>query len=232
MVEKIAFIVCICFVVYLAGYVVIKGIRKKEIPKEEWIFMNFFVSVLLTMTALTFTTVESSSRYFLVIYFAIAMCLAMLIGKENRMLNIGIVGVIAVLLVSNFNRVYYPLLTDQSYQDHTYAKVGEYLIQEGYEYAYADFERANTITVFHDGKIQVSPVNSFSQMDVCKSLSSRKWYVPNVPRESKTAYIVSDYRMPEMEEFLSRHSGEIEFKMKIGILNIYGSDYNYSVLTD
>ena len=78
----------------------------------------------------------------------------------------------------------------------------------------------------------MSPVNSFSEMDVCKCLASRKWYVPNVPKKSKTAYIISDSRMPEMEEFLSKHSKEVEFKKKIGILNIYGSDYNYSVLTD
>lgn len=231
-IEKIIFIICICLVLYLAANIMLKGIRKKEIPQDEWIFMNFFVSVLLTMAALTFTTVESSSRYFLAVYFAIAMCLSMLMGKEKRILRIGLFGVIVILFAGNYGRVYKPMLTDKSYENHIFAQVGEYLLQEGYEYAYADFERANTITVFMDGKIQVSPVNSFSQMDVCKSLSSRKWYVPNVPKESKTAYIISDSRMPEMEEFLSKHSGEVELKKKIGILNIYGSDYNYSVLTD
>lgn len=231
-IEKIIFAVCICLVVCLAIYVVVKGIGKKGIVQEEWIFLNFFVSVLLTMAALTFTTVESSNRYFLQMYFAMAMCLAMLAGKEKTVIKIGLFLAVGVLFVGNCRRVYYPELTDKSYKDNAFAQVGEYLIQEGYEYAYADFDRANTITVYSDGKIQVSAVSSFSQMDAFKCLSSRKWYVPNVPKEGKTAYIVSDSRLAEMEEFLAKHPGEIEFKMKIDILNIYGSDYNYSVLKD
>lgn len=231
-IEKTVFAVCLGLVLYLAIYVVIKGIGKKKISQEEWIFMNFFVSVFLTMAALTFTTVESSSRYFLPIYFAMAMCLAMFLGKEKTIIKIGLFLAIAVLFTGNYRRVYYPSLTDKSYEDDAFAQVGEYLIQEGYEYAYADFERANTITVYMDGEIQVSAVNSFSEMDVCKCLSSRKWYVPNVPKESKTAYIVSDSRMAEMEEFLAKHSDDVEFKMKIDIYNIYGSDNNYSILLD
>lgn len=230
--EKIVFAVCLSLIVCLAIYIVVKGIRKKGISQEEWIFMNFFVSLFLTTAALTFTTVESSSRYFLVVYFAMAMGLSMLIGQEKRILNIGVCLAIAVLFMGNYNRVYYPMLTDKSYEEEGWGQIGEYLIQEGYECAYADFERANTITVYMDGEIQVSAVNSFSEMDVCKCLSSRKWYVPNVPKESKTAYIVSNYKMPEMEEFLKKHPEDVEFKTKIGIYSIYGSDYNYSVLTD
>lgn len=231
-VERIALIVCLCLILYIAFSVVVKGIRKKEIVEDDWIFMNFFISLLLTMAALTFTTSESSSRYFLVVYFAIAMSLVMLLEKESLILKSSLALLITVLFVGNFYRVYYPSLTDKSYKNDIYVQMGEYLLQEGYERAYSGFDTSNTMTVFNDGKIQVSPVNSYSDMDVCKCLASRKWYVPNVPKESKTAYIVSDYRMEEMEEFLRKHPEDVEFKIKFGIFNIYGSDYNYSVLTD
>lgn len=231
-VEKIIFVMCLCLMLYLAISILIKGISKKRIVAEEWIFMNFLISLLLTMAALTFTTSESSSRYFVVVFFAMAMGLVMMLGKKNIVLNIGVLFAVAVLLGGNYQRNYYPMLTDKSYENSEFLKVGEYLIQEGYEMAYADFERANLITVFNDGKIQVAAVNSFANMEVCKCLSSRNWYVPNAPKESKTAYIVSDYRLPEMEEFLREHQDEVEFKTKIDIYNIYGSDYNYSKLTD
>lgn len=231
-IEKYIFIVCLCLMLFLGISVLVNGIRKKGIAEDDWVFMNFLVSLLLTMAALTFTTVESSSRYFVVVHYAIAMSLVMMLKKENTFIKSGLVFFIAVLFIGNCYRMYYPMLTDKSYKDNVYVQVGEYLLQEGYEQAYSDFEKGNTLTVYNDGQIQVSPVSSFSNMEVCKCLSSRKWYVPNVPKESKTAYVVPDYRMEEMEEFLKDHQEDVEFKIKIGIYNIYGSDYNYSMLVD
>lgn len=230
-IEKVIFAVCLCLMISLAISIVVKGIGKKAVSEEEWIFMNFFVSVALTTAALTFTTSESSSRYFVVVFFAIALSLVMMMEKKNIIINLGLILAIAVLAKGNYDRNYYPMVMDKSFENSEYIQVGEYLLQEGYEIAYADFERANTITVYNDGKIQVAAVNSFTDMSVCKSLSSRKWYVPNVPAESKTAYIVTPYRMAEMEEFLKEHE-DVILKHQIGIYSIYGADYNYSKLTD
>lgn len=230
-IEKYVFMLCLCLMLFLAVRMVVNGIRKSKITEDEWIFMNFFVSMLLTMAALTFTTSESSSRYFAVVYFAIAMSLVMLFGKENKFAKLGVFLGIAVLFAGNCCRMYYPMVTDKSYKDNVYVQVGEYLLQEGYEWAYSDFEKGNTLTVYNDGKIQVSAVSSLANMEVCKCLSSRKWYVPNVPKDSKTAYVVPEYCMEEMEEFLKEHE-DVEFKTQIGIYHIYGSDYNYSKLVD
>ena len=84
----------------------------------------------------------------------------------------------------------------------------------------------------NDGKVQVSAIDSFSTMTICKWLTSKKWYVPNVPLESKTAYILSDSYLEEFDVFLQEHKDTVEFKTKIGMFNIYGSEYNYSQLTD
>ena len=230
-IEKFVFGVCICLMLFLAIRVIVNGIRKRKIEDDDWIFMNFFVSVFLTMAALTFTTVDSSSRYFVVVYYAIAMSLVMGIGKGKKVAKGGLILGIAILFMGNCHRTYYPMVTDKSYKDNVYVQVGEYLIQKGYEYAYSNFENGNTLTVYNDGEIQVSAVSSFANMEVCKCLSSRKWYVPNVLKESKTAYVVSEYYMKEMEEFLQKHE-DVEFKTKIGIYHIYGSDYNYSKLVD
>lgn len=230
-VEKIALIMCLAVLLYLVISVWSQGIKKKSIVEENWVFLNFFISVLLTIAALTFTTVDSSSRYFVVVYFAIAMSLVMVLGKENKFIKSVMIFVIAVLFVGNCCRTYYPMLTDKSYENNVCVQVGEYLLQGGYENAYSDFEKANTLTLYNDGKIQISAVNSFSDMEVCKWLTSSKWYVPNVSKNSKTAYVVPEYCVEEMEEFLEEHI-DVELKTKIGIYHIYDSNYNYSKLVD
>lgn len=231
-IEKAAFTVSFLMVLYLIVVIICKGIKKQNITVDEWVIFNFFISTLLTIAALTFTTVDSSSRYFIAFFFAIAVGIAYSWKKNSSVVKSAIVFVILVVLMGNCQRVYYPMVCDKSYTTSDFALVGEYLMQEGYEYAYSGFEQANCITVMADGKIQVSAIDSFEDMRICKWLTSNKWYVPNVPKESKTAYAVTDYRLEEFAPFLEEHAKDLEFKTKIGIFNIYGSDYNYSYVAD
>lgn len=232
LVEKISYAVCLCLIVYLAIDIMVKGIKRKRVKEEEWIFFNFFISVILTTAALTFTTIEVANRYFVVIYFAMAIGIAILMKRDVKIVKKSLIIVIGILFVANCYRVYYPMIAEHNYEQNAHMQVGEYLLQEGYEYGYSDFANANTITVYSDGKIQVSAIDTFSEMNICKWLTSNKWYVPNVPQNSKTAYIVPDHKLNEIEEFINKNPGAVEFKTQIGHLYIYGSEYNYSKLTD
>lgn len=231
-IEKIIFLGMLLFSVGMVGSIIWKGIKKQEIAGSEWTLLNFCLSVCLTIAALTFTTVDSSSRYFIVIFFVMALVITKM-WKQSSRLNKGIVLLVsAIILMGNLVRVYYPMVVDKSYETCDYVKVGEYLIAENYENGYTNFDHANSFTVANDGKIQVSAVSSFANIEICKWLTSKKWYVPNVPMESKTAYIISEHRLEEFESFLQEHKDTIEFKTKIGEFNIYGSEYNYSKLAD
>lgn len=110
--------------------------------------------------------------------------------------------------------------------------VCKYLIENEYEIAYADFERANTMTVLSGGEIRVAAVASLGKMDVCKWLSSTEWYVPNVPYQSRTAYIVTEAQRETFDKFYNLHQEEIRLEAQIGKFYIYGSEYNYSVLEE
>lgn len=231
-VEKIVYIACLVVVVYLVIDIVVKGMKRKEIGVEKWIFLNFFASVMLTAMAVAFSTMGSSNRYYVAIYFAIAMGISILIGSDNKFIKSGLMLITSILFITNCCRLYYPWVTDNSFKNNAFVQVGEYLVQEGYEYGYSDFVNANTITVYSDEKIQVSGIDTFTEMKIGKWLTSKKWYVPNVPQNSKTAYIVPDHKLNEIEEFINKNPGAIEFKTQIKHLYIYGSDYNYSKLTD
>ena len=104
------------------------------------------------------------------------------------------------------------------------------MIENDYHTAYATFENANTLTVLTNGKVQVSAVASVEKMDICKWMSSTDWYVPNMPFEDKTAYIITKAEAESFAVFLETHKEEVEFAASIGKYSIYTSNYNFSVL--
>ena len=230
--EKIVFGVCLALVLCLTCYIIWKGIKKQDVKSEEWIFLNFMVSVFLTIAALTFTTVDSSSRYFVVIYFTIAMAIAVLWSMRENLIKYSVIFMIIIIFIGNGIRVYRPMIVGYNDENIVYMEIGDYLLQEGYKNAYTGFDHANAITVMSDGKVQVSAIASFEDMKINKWLTSEKWYVPNVPKESKTAYLVTKARLEEFAPFLEEHERELEYKTKIGEFYIYSSNYNYSKLTD
>lgn len=109
-------------------------------------------------------------------------------------------------------------------------EVGSYLEENNYQIAYASFENANTVTVLTNGNTRVAAVASMERMDACKWLSSSQWYVPNVPFESRTAYIVTETESESFQKFYDLHSEDIQFDAQIGKFLIYVSDYNFSCL--
>ena len=95
--EKIVFGVCLALVLCLTCYIIWKGIKKQDVKSEEWIFLNFMVSVFLTIAALTFTTVDSSSRYFVVIYFTIAMVIVVLWSMRKNLIKYSVIFMIIII---------------------------------------------------------------------------------------------------------------------------------------
>lgn len=230
-IEKISMFVCLAGVVYLVIFIVKKGMQKEEIENKEWAFLACILSVFLTMMALTFTTIDSANRYYILIFFAMALALVIFWGK-NKIYQSVVLVIVVITLVGNCYRVYLPVIENKGYEQNETIQVAKYLEQQGYSQGYTTFEHANYMTVAVDGNVQVAVVESMKTMKIAKWLTSVKWYVPNVPYESKTAYIVTELNLEDFQEFYGQHKDEIEFDTKIGMYHIYGSDYNYSILTD
>ena len=105
--------------------------------------------------------------------------------------------------------------------------MGKYLEENEYHTAYSTFENANTITVLTNGKVQVVSVG---KMDICKWMSSAEWYVPNIPSDGKTAYVVTEAESEAFAHFLEEHENKVQYMATIGKCSIYTSDYNFSML--
>lgn len=230
LIEKIVLSFFIIVSVVVLVMVLERGIRKKELGAREWTYLVLFGSPIATAVIATFTTVESSGRYYFVFIMAMALAVALMWNHKEKTKTIWLTIFIVGIFVINFTKVYRPILQSVDLVNDSRYHVIQFLEESGYERAYSSFEQSNTMTSMCNGRVQVSPVASFEKMDVCKWMSSTDWYCPNVPFEEKTAYVVSEYFLSEFEKFREKHEDTIVFETKIGQYYIYGSDYNYSTL--
>lgn len=229
--ERMIIVISLLAVFVFTLGIIKKGWEKKEIFFEEWTFLAFTLSVFLTMAVLTFTTVGSANRYYILIFFSMASVLTIL-WEKRYIFKWMILVIIIITFSGNAVRIYVPYILNEGYKENTTIQVAEYLSQQGYERAYATFEHANYMTVASNGKVQVSPVDSVETMNICKWLSSKRWYGSNVPYESKTAYIITENDIEKFQNFQKKYGEEIVHENKIGIYYIFKSDYNYSKLTE
>lgn len=208
-----------------------KILKKAQITAEDWAILFMIASPCMTAVFAAFTTVESSERYYFILLFAIPFVLlkwAAKLIKKCPWIS-GVTACLTILvLIHNFQTIYMPILKSNDPQGDPRYEVVSFLEENQYDTAYASFESANTMTVLSGGAVQVSPVASVEKMDICKWMSSTEWYVPNVPFEKKTAYIVTEAESGDFEKFLADHSGDVYFAKQIDKYLIYFSDYNFS----
>lgn len=202
--------------------------KRKAISAVQWAFLVICASPVVTAMIVSFTTIESCERYYFLLVYAMAFA-QMLLWRKIRNGWRSILGVlIAALAMINICTVYWPIIkTEEPPATDAYA-VGKYLEGNGYHTAYATFEIANKITVLTNGQVRVAAVESLDKMNICKWMTSTDWYVPNIPFEEKTAYIVLDSQMEMFTQFLAEHEGDVHLETEIGNYWIYVSDYNFS----
>lgn len=227
---KVCLVVLLLAVFYLLAGVLWRMWKRKEIAAAEWGFLVICASPVVTALIVSFTTFEDTERYYFLLVYAMAFA-AVLAGRRLKQ-GWKVLGglLIAVYAVINVYTVYLPILRSQEPPATELRQVGNYLVENDYHTAYATFENANTLTVLTNGKVQAAAVASVEKMDICKWMSSTEWYVPNVPFEDKTAYIVTEAEAESFQLFLEAHKGEVEFASSIGKYSIYISDYNFSTL--
>lgn len=228
--------ICLCLLFLLAIYLLAdifwRMCRKDEINPGEWGYLVLCSSPVVSALTVAFTTVESTERYyFLLVYvMAFAVILGMRKLQKISVVTIGIGLTVIVLATINIYTVYAPVLERQEPPRTEAYEVSKYLKESGYDMAYATFENANTMTILSNGAVRVAAVASVEKMDVCKWMTSTDWYVPNVPYEHPTAYIITESEKDFFEKFRDLHQSDIEFDVQIGKYLIYVSDYNFSCL--
>lgn len=213
-----------------------KLFQKREAETFAWSYLVLAASPLLTALMVAFTTVESTERYYFVFFFMIAMSLVFTLRechqRQNQKRKTAILVGILLLSVIHSRSVYLPVLTSREPPQSEWLSVARYLTEEEYKIAYASFENANTISVLSGARVIAAPVADMATMTICKWMSSTDWYVPNRPREERTAYIVTEQEEESFFLFLKKNGYEayVKEECKIGKFRIFSAPYNFSSL--
>lgn len=204
-------------------------LRKEKAKPVEWAYLTVFASPFVSAFMVAFTTVESTPRYYFMLIYAMAFSAALAFKKSPQVS--GVVGVAALVLAcTNLYQVYLPVLKSGEPPRTDEYEVINYLEENSIYTAYADFENANAMTALSDGRVRVAAVASISKMDICKWLSSTKWYPPSQPYDCVTAYIVTTAEEEEFKQFTEGKEEMIREAGEFGKFKIYLSDYNYANL--
>lgn len=210
--------------------------RKEELKIEEWGGLILLSSPVVSAMVVAFTTVESTKRYYFHFTYAVAYITVLFFRNLTknktlqRGLRLGTGFIIAALAVVRLTHVYIPVLNAEEPPQSESCEVVRFLEENDFPISYSTFENANMMTVLANAKIRVAAVGSVEKMDACKWVSSMDWYVPAIPYETRTAYVIPEAEMENFENFLAVHGDDVRFETQIGRFYIYSSDYNFSCL--
>lgn len=234
--SRIGATVMTLIIVWLLFDILYRMCRKKKIETAEQGFLILCSSPVVTAFMVAFTTVEGTERYYFLFSFVMAYGAVLFFRKIKAStalrqgLRLCLVLVLAVLATDRFSNIYLPVIKEEEPPRGEAYEVVCFLEENGFQTAYSTFENANTMTVLSNGKTRVASVASVEKMDICRWMSSTDWYVPNVPYEERTAYVIPESEMGAFDAFLAVHGEDMRFETQIGGFFIYSSDYNFSCL--
>lgn len=206
-------------------YIIYKMLKRKDLLIADWIYLMFCVSVILTELMVAFTTIESTPRYYFVLVLIIPFGILIIWQRTRNFVRIPIIMIVLILAVSNIHSVYFPIMKSSEPPETDCYQVAEYLEENQYYLAYATFENANTITALTNGNVLVASVASTEKMDICKWMTSTKWYPPEIARDQVTAYVVTETELPDFMYFMN--GKDIQEVQQIGNYHVFASEYNY-----
>ncbi|MCM1200075.1 MAG: hypothetical protein NC312_02475 [Bacteroides fragilis] len=221
---------------YLIIDIVIRIFKREGVKTAEWGFLILCSSPAVTALMVAFTTVESTERYYFLSSYAAAYAEILFFrkmreaGKPWYRMRFCLAFVTATLSIVCFYHNYLPVLRAEEPPRTDAAEVVRFLEENDFRTAYSTFENANTMTVLSNGRIRVAAVASVEKMDICKWMSSTDWYVPYMPFEAVTAYVIPETQLDAFDVFLAAHEDDIRLEAQIGRFYIYRSDYNFSCL--
>lgn len=236
--EKACVCILLFIIVYLLADILYKMYKKKEIEMVEWGFLIIISSPLVSAFIISFTTFESTERYYFQFVYVTAYAVVLFLKrlkqsiKSESEIYLCICLVIVILTTIHFYNIYLPILREPEPPQNDYYKAAKYLEENDYEIAYSTFLYSNTMTALVNGEIMVVPIDSLEKMNVCKWMTSRNWYVPNRPFEERTAYVIPEEERNAFNVFFKQHEEDMQLEIQIGRFSIYSSNYNFTNLND
>ncbi len=185
-------------------------------------------SFLLTVFIEVVTTAETAHNYFFMIWFVIIAVLGVLVTHYEAAApwfgRLIVLGVCIFALCNVFYTYQDCLATEDNLQE--YEEVAAYIESQDIEYGYAEFWDASRITLISDGAITMGHSYQMEDLGMYWWTTSTKWYVPNLPEEMKTAYVV---KVEDKAGFEAQFEdpGAVRLGFENSRFAVYVSDWNF-----
>ena len=186
-------------------------------------------SLLICILSTTFTTVEVAPRYFITELFIVSIGMALFSRVFGEKIKV-IVAACALIIGLFSLRYYYDgLIKGDNSRNTDESKVSVWMQENGYEYGYATFDYANSITTYSNNSVKVRSVNSMSEMEGCKWLSDSRWYPPTKSSDGECCYIATEYSESDLKTFIDKNNVQVVDEEEIGIFRVFVFDHDYTV---
>lgn len=210
---------------------------ENDSSKLLWSTLAPVAGFVIFALALTFTTMDVAPRYFISELFIVATGVGLFMNRFHRpnmkVQSSALVAIIAAMLGIIASRYYYTeLIVHDNSQNTADIHVAQWMQENGYDYGYAIFDNANTITVMTNNEVKVRAVNNMKDMEGCKWLSDSTWYPPTRSSEGATCYLVSESAKTDFDSFLTERNPQILETSQVDRYTVYVLDHDYTVWVD
>lgn len=209
------------------GVIVLLGKNSKVCVEQKILLRLLAAAFLVTVVIETVTTAETAHNYFFMVWFLVVAVIAVLIthyGQKGSALGILTALGVCVFALLNLKYTYAEAVSTTDNLE-PYEEVAEYMEQQGLFMGYAEFWDAARISLISDGRITMGHSYQMEALGRYWWLTNVNWYVPNLPEDMRTAYVV---KTADRENFLAQF--EDPAIMKLGFENesfaVYISDKN------
>ena len=170
---------------------------------QKYLLQALGTSFLLTVFIETVTTAELAHNYFFAVWFVIMATLAAMISHYEKAAPFFARLIVVCVCIFAVCNIFYTYKDCVATKDNLkeYEEVIAYMESENIDCGYAEFWDASRICGMTDGRLTMGHCYRMEDLRMYWWLTSTKWYVPNLPEEMRTAYVV---RREDKEAFLEQ----------------------------
>ena len=170
-----------------------KAENRNGVPStQKMLLQALCTSFLFTVFVEVVTTAETAHNYFFMVWFIIVAVFAMLITYfEKHAPHFAQLIAICVCCFAICN-IFYTYKDCITTEDNLaeYEEVISYMESENITHGYGEFWDASRISIMTDGAITMGHCYRMEDLHMYWWTTSTKWYVPNLPEQMPTAYVV------------------------------------------
>lgn len=159
---------------------------------HKHLLQALLASLFFTVFVEIITTAETAHNYFFMVWFVVIAVFALMITyfeKASPLFARLIVVCVLCFAVCNIFYTYKDCITSTDNLSE-YEEVIEYMEAEGINHGYAEFWDASRISIMTDGAITMGHSYHMEDLRMYWWTTSTKWYVPSLPENMPTAYVV------------------------------------------